>query len=90
MAREYNSEDFDVACLFGIQHHGIIKTGLLSGWWFLATPLKNRKINWDDNRNPILMGKTWQPNHQPVIIEKLGGIRNMVEPEKNIMTWESR
>ena len=26
-------------------------------------------VNWDDNRNPIFMGKCqkWQPNHQPVI-----------------------
>ena len=20
----------------------------ISGWWFLATPLKNVKVNWDD------------------------------------------
>ena len=26
---------------------------LVGGW---ATPLKNMKVNWDDNRNPILMG----------------------------------
>ena len=26
----------------------------VGGW---ATPLKNMNVNWDDNRNPILMGK---------------------------------
>ena len=26
-------------------------------------------VNWNDNRNPILVGKVkkWQPNHQPVV-----------------------
>ena len=50
-----------------------------TGWWFLATPLKNINVNWDDERNPILMGKfkKWQPNHQPEIVALLR------------MTWDS-
>ena len=31
---------------------------ILSGWWLYTHPvLKNRKVNWDDECNPILMGK---------------------------------
>ena len=31
---------------------------ITTGWWFLATPLKKYDfVNWDDNRNPINMGK---------------------------------
>ena len=28
-----------------------------SGWWLSLPSEKNMKVNWDDNRNPILMGK---------------------------------
>ena len=37
------------------------------GWWFLATPLKNMKVHWDDDI-PKSYGKIlnwWRPNHQP-------------------------
>ena len=45
----------------------LLKPQSIAGWWFRATPLKNIKVNWDDNRNPIFLGKEnwWQPNHQP-------------------------
>ena len=40
-----------------------------TGWWARATPSWKIWIfvNWDDDRNPIFMGKweKWQPNHQP-------------------------
>ena len=47
-------------------HHGDSRNVRLVGGW--ATPLKNMNVNWDDNRNSILMGKCkkWQPNHQAV------------------------
>ena len=32
-----------------VPHMMVLKTG----WWFLATPLKNMKVNWDDDRNPL-------------------------------------
>ena len=37
---------------------------LVGGW---ATPLKNRKINWDDEIPNIWENFKWQPNHQPVM-----------------------
>ena len=42
----------------------------ISGWW-LGHPSENYEfVNWDDDVNPIVMGKCrkWQPNHQPDII----------------------
>ena len=36
---------------------------LVGGW---ATPLKNMKVNWDDENPNIWENKKWQPNHQPV------------------------
>ena len=70
-----------ILCYFeaGHQHSKAVKIhGLVfgqihgesqSGWWARATPLKNMKVNWDDDSNPILMGKCqkWQPNHQPEV-----------------------
>ena len=38
--------------------------GFLVGGW--ATPLKNMKVNWDDEIPNIWENKKWQPNHQPV------------------------
>ena len=38
-------------------------TYLVGGW---ATPLKNMKVNWDDDIPNIWEHKKWQPNHQPV------------------------
>ena len=35
---------------------------LVGGW---ATPLKNMKVNWDDEIPNIWENKEWQPNHQP-------------------------
>ena len=35
--------------------HISIRKQYISGWWF--EPLKNIKVNWDDDINPILMGK---------------------------------
>ena len=37
-------------------------THLVGGW---ATPLKNMKVNWDDDIPNIWENKKWQPNHQP-------------------------
>ena len=37
-------------------------TWLVGGW---ATPLKNMKVNWDDEIPNIWEHKKWQPNHQP-------------------------
>ena len=41
-----------------------------SGWWLGHPSDKYEFVNWDDDRNPILMGKCqkWQPNHQPVVV----------------------
>ena len=36
---------------------------LVGGW---ATPLKNLKVNWDDDIPNICKNIKWQPNHQPV------------------------
>ena len=38
------------------------KTSLVGG---SATPLKNMKVNWDDDIPNIWENKKWQPNHQP-------------------------
>ena len=41
-----------------------------TGWWFFATPSEKYEfVNWDDDRNPIFLGKfkKWQPNQQPAI-----------------------
>ena len=37
------------------------------GWWLGHPSEKYEFVNWDDDRNPIWMGKynSWQPNHQP-------------------------
>ena len=40
--------------------------GFLVGGW--ATPLKNMKVNWDDEIPNIWENKQWQPNHQPVLL----------------------
>ena len=34
----------------------------------LATPLKNMKVNWDDDIPNLWENKTWQPNHQSVMV----------------------
>ena len=55
----------------GDDYHGQMSSNVYIFIWLVVwTPLKNMKVNWDDNRNPILMGKCqkWQPNHQPVFI----------------------
>ena len=41
-------------------------TDLVGGW---ATPLKNMKVNWDDDIPNIWENKKWQPNHQPVMVD---------------------
>ena len=38
-----------------------------SGWWARATPLKNMKVNWDDEIPNIWENKIDVPNHQPVL-----------------------
>ena len=51
-----------------IEHHSNNPniSALISGWW-LGHPSEKYVVNWDDDINPILMGKfqKWQPNHQP-------------------------
>ena len=41
---------------------------MMTGWW-LGHPSEKRLefVNWDEDSNPIFMGKCkkWQPNHQP-------------------------
>ena len=39
-----------------------------TGWWLSHPSEKYEFVNWDDERNPIVMGKCkkWQRNHQPV------------------------
>ena len=39
------------------------KIGIITGWWLGHPSEKYEFVNWDDNRNPILMGKfkKWQP-----------------------------
>ena len=49
--------------LWSIPIHIGHKNGILVGGWF--TPLKNMKVNWDDEIPHIWENKTWQPNHQP-------------------------
>ena len=42
---------------------------IVTGWWFLATPLKNMKVSWDDDIANI-SGKIKfmaTSHHQPVI-----------------------
>ena len=38
-------------------------------WWFSHPSEKYEFVNWDEDSNPINMGKfkNWQPNHQPAI-----------------------
>ena len=40
---------------------------LLTIWLVLWTPLKNMKVNWDDDIPNIWENKKWQPNHQPAM-----------------------
>ena len=50
-------------CEFG--HFSRVKISihqLVGGW---ATPLKNMKVNWDDDIPNLWENKKWQPNHQP-------------------------
>ena len=41
---------------------------MITGWWLGHPSEKYEFVNWDDEINPIFMGKfqEWQPNHQPV------------------------
>ena len=41
---------------------------LVGGW---ATPLKNMKVNWDDEIPNIWENNKWQPNHQPETLSEL-------------------
>ena len=41
--------------LITINHYQSLS--ITTGWWFEPLWKKNMKVNWDDNRNPILMGK---------------------------------
>ena len=56
-----------------------------SGWWLAHPSEKYEFVNWDDNRNPIVMGKfkKWQPNHQPAIIYTQIPVHHWVEPSSN-------
>ena len=48
-------------CFFEIRNHDLV-----GGW---ATPLKNMKVNWDDENSQYFWeNKKWQPNHQPVLV----------------------
>ena len=61
--------------------------GLVGG----LNPSENMKVNWDDNRNPIVMGqfKKWQPNHQPVInIHQPEGV-SIGAPGSECLPWTS-
>ena len=52
--------------------HGIFG---ISAWWLYTHPSeKYELVTWDDECNPILMGKfkKWQPNHQPDILQHSG------------------
>ena len=51
-----------------LKHH-MSTTRPFTGWWLGHPSEKYEFVNWDDNQNPILMGKSkkWQPNHQPDI-----------------------
>ena len=51
-------------CMYMIYLYTYI-INLVGGW---ATPLKNMKVNWDDEQPNIWENKKWQPNHQPVIL----------------------
>ena len=43
------------AMILILNRNQFLTISILVGGW--ATPLKNMNVNWDDNRNPILMGK---------------------------------
>ena len=47
-----------------------------SGWWLGHPSEKYEFVNWDDNRNPIFLGKCqkWQPNHQAVFLVGIDSI----------------
>ena len=51
---------------------GKIAHSTLVGDW--ATPLKNMKVNWDDDIPNIWENKKWQPNHQPGLFWGLVGL----------------
>ena len=50
-----------------------IYCSIYPGWWLGHPSEKYEFVNWDDNRNPILIweNKKWQPNHQPVSLNPL-------------------
>ena len=50
-------------------------------WLVVWTPLKNMKVNWDDEIPNIWENKKWQPNQQPVILEYVHFyVQNMILP----------
>ena len=42
-----------------------------SGWWLGHPSEKYESVNWDDDIPNIWENKTWQPDHQPVIVLRL-------------------
>ena len=42
-------------------------------WLVVWTPLKNMKVNWDDDIPNIWENKKWQPNHQPGVLGRHPG-----------------
>ena len=38
----------------------------ITGWWLISTPLKDRKVNWDDDIPNMWRKIRNDPNHQPV------------------------
>ena len=54
--------DVDVSDKLGVQWQNYDFHQLVGGW---ATPLKNMKVNGDDEIPNIWENKKWQPNHQP-------------------------
>ena len=50
---------------------------LVGGW---ATPLKNMNVNWDDNRNPILLGKLNMATKPPTSIYIYTGYLSFIYP----------
>ena len=81
-------------CLHGFPCYQKKKNDVCEVWLVVWAPLKNMNVNWDDHRNPILMGKCqkWQPvtTNQEVVVCLKMGFFSPILPLLNCWPWWPR
>ena len=50
------------------------------GWWARATPLKNMKVNWDDDSQYMGKYKMFQTTNQYQLVIRISSIHSITEP----------